>query len=120
MKQPAQLLLIVALLTSCSQTLPPEAVGPIPAKRQIEWHKMEFYAFVHFNMNTFTDMEWGTGGRITGIIQSGITGLQAMGQGMQRGWNERNNPHSKASRWFLPLALTPHGTLSEKFSLERW
>ncbi|MBT4959952.1 MAG: alpha-L-fucosidase [Flavobacteriaceae bacterium] len=35
--------------------------GPKPTKRQLEWQKMEYYAFVHFNMNTFTNKEWGFG-----------------------------------------------------------
>lgn len=49
-------------LFSCEQTKPPEPLGPVPSPRQLSWHTMGFYAFVHFNMNTFTDMEWGTGG----------------------------------------------------------
>ncbi len=56
------LFLALALLVSCDQTPPPAAVNPLPAARQLKWHEMEFYAFVHFNMNTFTDIEWGTGG----------------------------------------------------------
>ncbi|MDF1574889.1 MAG: alpha-L-fucosidase [Bacteroidales bacterium] len=55
-------LLALTLLVSCHQPPPPAALGPVPSERQLLWHQLEFYAFVHFNMNTFTDMEWGTGG----------------------------------------------------------
>ncbi|MCB0686882.1 MAG: alpha-L-fucosidase [Saprospiraceae bacterium] len=62
-------ILLLAILTgilfsSChsNSVAPPEPVQPIPTARQLAWQDLEFYAFVHFNMNTFTDMEWGTGG----------------------------------------------------------
>lgn len=63
MRKRFSLWLIFVLFTgvSCDRTLMPEPAGPLPSPRQLEWHQMEFYAFVHFNMNTFTDMEWGTG-----------------------------------------------------------
>lgn len=32
-----------------------------PSERQIAHQKTEFYAFVHFTVNTFTDKEWGDG-----------------------------------------------------------
>ena len=43
---------------------PPPPLLPIPSARQIEWHQRGMYAFVHFNMNTFTDLEWGHGQEI--------------------------------------------------------
>lgn len=39
----------------------PEPFGPLPTQKQIDWHEMEFYAFVHFSLNTFTNKEWGYG-----------------------------------------------------------
>lgn len=40
---------------------PPKAFGPLPTQKQLDWHEMEFYAFVHFSINTFTNKEWGFG-----------------------------------------------------------
>ncbi|MCG8311331.1 MAG: alpha-L-fucosidase [Cytophagales bacterium] len=60
-----QVIFSIAMLLAfagCDNTPPPGPVGPLPSERQLAWHELEFYAFVHFNMNTFTDMEWGFGG----------------------------------------------------------
>ena len=40
---------------------PPQSFGPVPTERQLRWHEMEFYGFLHFTVNTFTDKEWGYG-----------------------------------------------------------
>lgn len=33
----------------------------VPAARQLRHQQMEFYGFIHFTVNTFTDKEWGDG-----------------------------------------------------------
>lgn len=53
---------VLFLAGACSPPPPaPAPHGPLPSEAQLAWHDMQFYMFVHFNMNTFTNMEWGMG-----------------------------------------------------------
>lgn len=36
-------------------------VQVVPSERQLRHQSMEFYGFIHFTVNTFTDREWGEG-----------------------------------------------------------
>lgn len=51
---------IVLFLNSCDPA-PPKEQAVVPSARQLNWQDLEYYAFVHFSINTFTDKEWGFG-----------------------------------------------------------
>ena len=44
---------------SYAQTNAPASFGPVPNENQMRWQEMEYYAFVHFSLNAYTDQSWG-------------------------------------------------------------
>ncbi|MEO8595580.1 MAG: alpha-L-fucosidase [Candidatus Solibacter sp.] len=52
---------IPVALAAARNVGPPAPYGAVPSERQLAWHEMEFTAFLHFTVNTFTNKEWGYG-----------------------------------------------------------
>ena len=53
------IVLFIVILSVAAQVKPPIAILPIPTPAQLQWQKMDAYAFVHFGLNTFNDLEQG-------------------------------------------------------------
>lgn len=49
----------VVTMRAAERPADPTPHGAVPSPRQLAWHELEFYGFVHFTVNTFTDREWG-------------------------------------------------------------
>ncbi|MEN9907095.1 MAG: hypothetical protein RLZZ540_236 [Bacteroidota bacterium] len=55
------LIFLFLTFSTANQLKAQEAFGPIPTENQMNWQEMEYYAFVHLSVNTYTDMAWGFG-----------------------------------------------------------
>ncbi len=63
---PSKLLFLLSLLLCCKTSIGQKTASPVPygvtpSERLLAWHELEFYGFIHFTINTFTDKEWGYG-----------------------------------------------------------
>ena len=52
---------LVFLLVTSAIFAQVKPILPLPSFKQQQWQALEYYGFIHFNMNTFTNVEWGEG-----------------------------------------------------------
>src|SRR5262245_46089373 len=57
----ARVSLLFLLYSLCAAVEPPAPYGSVPSASKLIRHTTEFYGFLHFGVNTFTDKEWGDG-----------------------------------------------------------
>ena len=81
-----------------------KAIEPLPTKQQLAWHDMEYYWFIHFGPNTFTDKEWGHGDEPEDIFNPTELDCRQWARIAKQAGAKGIIITAKASRWFLFMA----------------
>ncbi len=61
LKKTIAFILFTLSILTISNSKAQEKFGPTPSPQQLAWQEKEFYLFMHFGPNTFTNLEWGKG-----------------------------------------------------------
>lgn len=84
-----------------------------PSARQMAWFDTEFYAFLHFGVNTFTGREWGDGTESPAIFNPERLDCDQWAEAVKAA-GARGMDHGQAPRWILLMAFQVYGTQREK------
>ena len=87
-----------------AQIKAPAPCGPVPTENQMRWQEMEYYAFVHFSLNTYTDQSWGYGNEDINLFNPKDLDCRQWARICKEAGMKGVILVAKTSLWFLLLA----------------